>query len=59
MRTEGAEPIVVDRCPRRHGLWLDCGELEAVVRAAGAEEGNVLARFFAELSARPEGDGKS
>ena len=59
VRTRGAEPIVVDRCPRRHGLWFDRGELEGVVRAAGAEEANVLARFFAELSAPPEADDKS
>jgi Zn-finger nucleic acid-binding protein len=43
-------PIEVDRCPRGHGLWFDRGELAAVVQAAGAAEGNVLARFFAELT---------
>ena len=55
VRTQGEPAIVVDRCPRRHGLWFDAGELEAVVAAAGADEGNVLARFFAELGA-PGGD---
>lgn len=49
VRTETATPIVVDRCPRGDGLWFDRGELSAVVRAAGATEDNVLARFFAEL----------
>ncbi len=43
-------PITVDRCGREHGLWFDKGELEAVVKASGATEQNVLARFFAELS---------
>ncbi len=47
--TETDPPIVVDRCRNGHGLWFDRGELRAVVRAAGADEDNVLARFFAEL----------
>jgi Zn-finger nucleic acid-binding protein len=41
--------IVIDRCPRGDGLWFDRGELAAVVKAAGGDESNVLARFFAEL----------
>ncbi len=47
--TQSDPPITVDRCPSEHGLWFDRGELSAVVRAAGADEDNVLARFFAEL----------
>jgi len=42
-------PLVVDCCPLEHGLWFDRGELGAVVRAAGAQEDNVLARFLAHL----------
>jgi len=53
VRTESDPPIVVDRCPNEHGLWFDRGELAAVVRAAGAEEGNLLARFFAEIGGPP------
>jgi Zn-finger nucleic acid-binding protein len=49
VQTETSPPVVVDRCARGHGLWFDSGELDAAVRAAGAEEDNVLARFFAEL----------
>ncbi len=50
VRTQTDPPIVLDKCPRGHGLWFDAGELPAVVRAAGADEDNVLARFFGELS---------
>jgi Zn-finger nucleic acid-binding protein len=49
VHTDTTPPIVVDRCPREHGLWFDQGELQSLVRAAGAREENVLARFFAEL----------
>lgn len=51
VKANAEPPITVDRCPRQHGLWFDRGELGAVVRAAGAAEHNVLARFFAELGA--------
>jgi Zn-finger nucleic acid-binding protein len=49
LQTDTEPPITVDRCPRGHGLWFDSGELQAVVKSAGAEEDNVLARFFGEL----------
>jgi Zn-finger nucleic acid-binding protein len=49
VKTQTAHPIVIDRCPRGDGLWFDEGELAAVVTAAGGDEANVLARFFAEL----------
>ena len=37
-----ASQILVDRCPRGHGLWLDAGELEA------------LEQFFARQRANAE-----
>lgn len=53
-RTGGVNPIVLDRCPAQHGIWFDRGELQAVVKAAGAAEENVLARLFARLEADGE-----
>jgi Zn-finger nucleic acid-binding protein len=50
--TNAGNKIVLDRCPDRHGLWFDGGELAAVVKAAGIDDGNVLARFLANLDAR-------
>ena len=44
--------ITLDRCPRRHGLWFDRGELQAVILAAGGDADNVLARFLANLEAQ-------
>lgn len=55
----GARPVEVDCCPAGDGLWLDAGELRAVV-ASFAEGGEgVIARFFGdlfrhELAAQPE-----
>ena len=42
--------VVVERCARRHGIWFDEGELDTAVRAAGAEPGDELSRFLAELA---------
>jgi len=58
VRTETEPPIVVDRCARGHGLWFDRGELSAAVQAAGADEENVLARFFEDLD-RPARRGQT
>ena len=52
--------VELDHCPVGHGLWLDAGEIRAVVRSfSGGEEG-VVAQFFAEmfrhdLAEEPEG----
>lgn len=51
VQTDSEPPVVLDRCPREHGLWFDHGELSAVVAAAGAEGENVLARFLGSLAA--------
>ena len=32
---EGPGGVAVDQCPRCRGVWLDAGELEAVLRAGG------------------------
>jgi hypothetical protein len=42
-------PVTVDRCPSRHGIWFDAGELSGVVRAAGQDD-SALAGFFRELA---------
>jgi len=59
VHVETEPPIVVDRCPRGHGLWFDRGELSAVVAAAGAEEDNILARFLADLARGEEDQSKN
>ena len=57
----GEPPVLMDRCPRGHGLWLDRGEMAAAIRAHAGEKEAVVARFFAELyrselEAVPEGE---
>ncbi|MFO7957830.1 MAG: zf-TFIIB domain-containing protein [Candidatus Brocadiia bacterium] len=49
LETSGEAGVTLDVCGHRHGIWFDRGELRGVVEAAGAEEDNLLARFFSEL----------
>ena len=61
----GGKPrVVVDRCPRGHGLWFDAGELGGAIggRVADsdgtdAEEAHVI-RFLGEVLAGPGGSGE-
>jgi Zn-finger nucleic acid-binding protein len=55
-----ARNIQVEKCPRGDGLWFEAGSLQAVIQAcavpgalsaAGADSGNVFARFLADLDA--------
>jgi Zn-finger nucleic acid-binding protein len=46
-----ARNIQVEKCPRGDGLWFETGSLQAVIQAAGADSGNVFARFLADLDA--------
>ena len=45
-------PVVIDRCPRGHGLWFDAGELGQVVGrhgSGGKAEGQPVIRFLGEV----------
>jgi Zn-finger nucleic acid-binding protein len=37
-------PVVLDRCPRGHGLWFDDGELDAILATGFAGDDTGLAR---------------
>jgi uncharacterized protein len=50
VRITGKEDITVDRCPQRHGIWFDEGELDKAIQSAGAEPGNEFANFLADLA---------
>lgn len=45
----GTMPVITDLCPKGHGLWLDAGELHALI--APGEAGGVLGRLVAWLGA--------
>ena len=45
--SEGPHPVTVDRCARGHGLWLDRGELDTILKHAEANHrGTHVARHL-------------
>ena len=50
VETHTQPAVVVDRCPKQHGIWFDHGELKSVIEVGGGSETNPLANFFAELA---------
>ena len=47
---EGPPRVVVDRCPRAHGLWLDDRELGCLIEGAGGSpESEAVARLCSRM----------
>ena len=60
---KGGTDVVVDKCPHGDGIWLDEGELEAILAASAAGESHdaraagALNEFFADGAAKqPDGE---
>jgi len=47
--------IEVDFCDRCRGLWLDAGELEALLQRTGAKADDPLLKFQRQSGIRPKG----
>ena len=41
--------VDVDRCPRGHGMWFDRSEMETLIAAFQAGDGDAMARILGEL----------
>lgn len=54
--------VVIDQCPRHHGLWLDRGELERLTQydsAAEIDAQSKISKIQLQLDALKESSGKS
>jgi len=51
LRSASGEAVILDRCPRGHGLWFDRGEIYRAVSLFAGEGGHQgsVARFFSDL----------
>jgi Zn-finger nucleic acid-binding protein len=43
------EPILIDRCRRRHGLWFDKGELPRIVAANSFDPQHKVEKLLADM----------
>lgn len=41
--------IELDRCPKRHGIWFNPGELQALIQHTDDRQEKVLAEFFSSI----------
>jgi len=49
-------PVIIDCCKNQHGIWLDAGELEAVLQAAGDKGVNPVLNLLKEMFGGKSGD---
>ena len=55
LKTEDFHGVQIDRCPECHGLWLDAGEIDAVV---AHEDKGLLGRVFTDVMTSFRGKSK-
>jgi Zn-finger nucleic acid-binding protein len=52
-RPEGEKGVVIDRCERGHGTWLDGGELQAIVELSQFPEAHRIHEFLSAIFRGP------
>jgi len=58
--TASDAPVTYDRCPRGHGIWLDGGELQTILKEGVSDaDGGRVAAFLRELFPGEEGESAS
>lgn len=45
-------PLLIDRCPKHHGLWFDQGELDAILAEAALDPENKIRELLADMFGR-------
>ena len=41
--------VIIDRCKRNHGVWLDKGELHRVIRNGSTSDGNPVQKLLVDM----------
>jgi len=41
--------LLIDKCPKGHGLWFDKGELQDILETARLDEGNKILEILADM----------
>jgi hypothetical protein len=53
------EPVVIDRCPKSHGLWFDRGELPQVLSRAGFDREQKIIKLLSKIFSRNKSEVKN
>ena len=44
--------LLIDKCPKAHGLWFDKGELADIFKTASLDEENKIVKILADMFSR-------
>jgi len=50
------EPVIIDRCPKGHGLWFDKGELPQVFAKGCLDKDRKIIKLLAEIFGKNESE---
>jgi Zn-finger nucleic acid-binding protein len=53
------EPVIIDRCPKRHGLWFDRGELAQALARGNFDKEKKVIKLLSEIFSHNESEGKN
>jgi Zn-finger nucleic acid-binding protein len=48
--------LLLDRCPKKHGLWFDSGELQDILRRAQLDSDSRIQQLLAEMFSNAKSD---
>jgi Zn-finger nucleic acid-binding protein len=54
-KAAGSSEIIIDRCPRQHGLWFDKNELQMILSRNFFGQENKIMRFLSEMFSKEKG----
>ena len=50
------KPLLIDRCPKEHGLWFDEGELQDVLEAGNLDKEQKVQKLLADMFGQNQKD---
>jgi Zn-finger nucleic acid-binding protein len=53
------ELVIIDRCPKGHGLWFDRGELSQILARGNFDKEKKVIKFLSEIFSHNESEGKN
>ncbi len=56
---EENEPVIIDRCPKGHGLWFERGELAQVLALGNFDKEKKIVKLLSEIFGRSETEGEN
>lgn len=53
------EPVIIDRCPKYHGLWFDKNELSTLLSRDAFDKEYKMVKLLSEIFSKDKGDVKN